>query len=194
MCGTYYVDDETLNEIERVIREVDNKIRVEHYRKDIHPTDFAPIIVRDNNNASIVSKQWGYPGFNNKGVIFNARSETVIEKKMFRYGITSNRAVIPARHFYEWNSCKEKNVFTRIEGGPIFLAGFYDRFGESERFVIITTKANETMEKVHDRMPLILENSQVLTWLFDDSKANVILHQKPVLLNRDSKYEQQSLF
>ena len=52
---------------------------------------------------------------------------------------------------------------------------------------------NESMIKVHDRMPLILEKGQLKDW-FDDRKMEQILHQVPVQLKREAEYEQQSLF
>lgn len=49
------------------------------------------------------------------------------------------------------------------------------------------------MKKIHDRMPLILEREQITDW-FDNNKMPVLLHQTPTLLNRQTEYEQQSLF
>ena len=37
MCGRYYVDDDTAREIEKVVREVDEKLRRER-RGDIYPS------------------------------------------------------------------------------------------------------------------------------------------------------------
>ena len=68
-----------------------------------------------------------------------------------------------------------------------------DWFENERRFVIMTTAANESMIKVHDRMPLILEKGQLKDW-FDDRKMEQILHQVPVQLKREAEYEQQSLF
>ncbi len=73
------------------------------------------------------------------------------------------------------------------------MAGFCDWFENERRFVILTTDANESMRKVHDRMPLILEKEQLEDW-FDDRKLEELLHQIPVLLKRETEYEQQSLF
>lgn len=70
---------------------------------------------------------------------------------------------------------------------------FCDWFENERRFVIMTTAANESMIKVHDRMPLILEKGQLKDW-FDDRKMEQILHQVPVQLKREAEYEQQSLF
>ena len=57
----------------------------------------------------------------------------------------------------------------------------------------MTTAANESMIKVHDRMPLILEKEELEDWL-DDKKMEQILHQVPVQLKREAEYEQQRLF
>ena len=74
------------------------------------------------------------------------------------------------------------------------MAGFYDLTDGGERFVIITTQANASVIKVHDRMPLILEKSQIKDWLSDDSAVENLLRQTPVLLDRETEYEQQTLF
>lgn len=42
-------------------------------------------------------------------------------------------------------------------------------------------------------MPLILEREQITDW-FDNNKMPVLLHQTPIQLNRQTEYEQQSLF
>ena len=51
--------------------------------------------------------------------------------------------------------------------------------------MILTTAANESMIKVHDRMPLILEKEQMEDW-FDNEKMQVILLQKPAKYNTDA--------
>ena len=75
----------------------------------------------------------------------------------------------------------------------LYMAGFCDWFENEKRFVILTTKANASMEKTHDRMPLILEKEQLADW-FDDKKMEQLLQHTPVMLKREAEYEQQSLF
>ena len=74
----------------------------------------------------------------------------------------------------------------------MFLAGFYNLYDGQERFVILTTDANETMP-VHNRMPLILEREEIGDWIFDDIRAKEILHQVPARLKGSSEYVQQTL-
>lgn len=68
------------------------------------------------------------------------------------------------------------------------------QFEDGMRFVILTTEANTSMKPVHDRMPLILEQNEIVPWILDNEKAGDILHKTPCLLERKSDYEQLSLF
>lgn len=123
----------------------------------------------------------------------NARAESVMERSAFHNGIRYHRLLIPASGFYEWNAQKECSTFTRGDGQALYMAGFCDWFEGERRFVILTTAANDSMLKVHDRMPLILEQEQIPDW-FDDTRLETILRQTPVMLHRETEYEQLSLF
>ncbi|MDD7051091.1 MAG: SOS response-associated peptidase [Lachnospiraceae bacterium] len=200
MCGRYYVDDETAREINKIIRLADEKVRkaasanIQLQAKNIHPTEAAPVLMVTNQELSCKLQRWGFPGYQGKQVIFNARSESALEKKMFRDSIEYRRIVIPATWFYEWNRNKEKNIFYSKEQPVLFMAGIYNRYQDEDRFVILTTEANASMKPVHDRMPLILEESEIIPWIFDGEKTKALLHKVPCLLERRSDFEQMSLF
>ena len=115
-----------------------------------------------------------------------------MDKPSFKNGILYHRLAVPASGFYEWNSMKEKNTFTRTDSPVLYMAGFCDWFENECRFVILTTEANDSMRKVHDRMPLILEEEQLADWFYNE-KMSRILHQTPVMLKRQAEYEQQCL-
>ncbi len=211
MCGRYYVDDNTVREIEKVIRQMDERFSIEsragvsqNMRKlstgDIHPTELAPVLVTEHGAVGCRMLRWGLPGFVPKEggrkrlVIFNARSETAMDKPAFREGLQSRRIVVPAAWFYEWNCRKEKNMFRRQDSPVLFMAGCYNHYEDGDRFVILTTAANASMEPVHDRMPLILEENEIGAWLFDGSRTKELLEKKPCLLERKADYEQMTLF
>lgn len=240
MCGRYYVDDDTAGEIEKVIRQVNEKLRVqkaEHgesaaaertagrrekesvpqkqeLRKDklpampsgdIYPTVSAPVIGAGcgpggGQIAECRMLCWGMPGFapkenGKKGqVLFNARSETAMEKPTFREAVKSCRIVIPAAGFYEWNRKKEKYRFRRKDSPVLFMAGCFRHYEDGERFVILTTAANESVEPVHDRMPLILEPEEIAAWIWDGERTKGLLEKQPCLLERETDYEQMTLF
>ena len=144
MCGRYYADDETAREIEKVIRQVNEKLKktagkennIMLQGRDIHPTESAPVLTVSDYGVDWRFQRWGFPkqqyGMKGKQVIFNARSEAALEKKMFRESVEKRRIVIPASWFYEWNQNKEKNIFYRKDQPTLFMAGFYNVYGNEE--------------------------------------------------------------
>lgn len=195
MCSRYYFDNDTMNDILNIVVETDASLRGMQTDRDIYPTDDAAVIIRNAAGGVKLSKiKWGYPGINGSGIIINARAESALDKKMFQGGIRHRRAVIPAGYFYEWNRSKEKNTFRRKDRDTVYMAGFYDLTDAGERFIVITTQANASMIKIHDRMPLILEKRQIKDWVLDDTAVGHFLRQTPVLLDRETEYEQQTLF
>ncbi len=201
MCGRYYVDDETAREIEKLVWQMDERKRQESLRAvdrivvgDIYPGKDAPVLRGEDGFICCGWQRWGFPGFQGKKLIFNARCESALEKPMFRDSILHRRIVIPASWFYEWNIRKEKYTFKRKNMPVMFMAGFCRQYEDGEHFVILTTAANTSMKPVHDRMPLILEQEKITEWITDDTKTESILYQTPCLLERNTDYEQMSLF
>lgn len=197
MCGRYYIDEETARAIEELVRGIDRDLRAERLgimkSGDVMPHDMAPVIVASSGHLSVKRQQWGFPGLAGKGIIINARAETALEKQMFCDGVLSRRAVIPASKFYEWNRNRDRITFMREDGGRLFMAGFYNRFEDGDHYMILTTAANESMVQTHGRMPLLLEQSQVKSWILDGSKTREFLRQKPAPLSKEAEYEQISL-
>lgn len=201
MCGRYYIDDETSGEIERLVRRLDERRRQESLEAvrrtmagDIHPGNDAPVLSEKGGAVCCSWQRWGFPGFDGRKLIFNARCESALEKPLFRESVLHRRVVIPASRFYEWNPRKEKNTFYRSDGPVLFMAGFCKRYGDGEHFVILTTAANASMKPVHERMPLILEREETAEWIADPGRAEELLKKTPCLLERKADYEQLSLF
>ena len=197
MCGRYHFSAELLDEIRDLTEQKDWKLELGVLDRDIHPGDTAPVITAAGDQGGSLRacrQKWGYPGPGGKGLVFNARSESVFEKRMFRDSVSTRRAVVPVSWFYEWNKNKEKFTFTKEGSRILFLAGFYGRYEDGEHFVILTTQANASMAPVHSRMPLVLEREQVRDWILDSAKTKELLGQEPPQLDRDCEYEQQTLF
>ena len=107
----------------------------------------------------------------------NAKSETAFEKPSFRKAIASQRCVIPANGFVEWQTVDKDKIpyFIKPSDSDLFLfGGLYDTWINPitheavNTFSIITTDANPLMAEIHNtkkRMPFILENSKLDAWL-----------------------------
>ena len=137
---------------------------------------------------------WGFPQYQKKGLLINARAETALERRTFCDSVRHRRCIIPAKHFYEWDSDKNKITFFREDRPVLFMAGFYNRFQNEERFMILTTQANASVNPVHNRMPVVLDESELEDWVYDDKFTEYVLHKTPPEFRREQEYEQQSLF
>ncbi len=203
MCGRFSIDETVIPEIEAIVGYVDSRLRGGFCGgacgRDIHPSEEAPVLAADScgkmqNGPCIAWYRWGVPGFDGKRLIFNARAESAAEKRMFREGVRAHRVAVPGSSFYEWNGKKEKFTFRRTDGEALFMAGFCVWTDGGERFVILTTEANESMAPVHSRMPLILEKNEVVSWITEEERLEEFLKKRPGPLERQSDYEQLSLF
>ena len=122
---------------------------------------------------------WGYPGFEKGQLIFNTRTESALEKRMFQSGVTSGRVLIAAACFYEWDARKEMFRFSDPSASVLFLAGISQIFDGIRRYSILTTEPNASVRLIHMRMPLILAPEDALPWLDDDSASIELLHKTP---------------
>lgn len=108
---------------------------------------------------------------------FNARYESLENKRSFSGAFSSRRCLIPVKGFYEWQHFENKKIPWYIyhsKGEILSLAGLWDEWIESRTgeiyntFTIITVDANDLMAKIHNsgkRMPVILERSSEKKWL-----------------------------
>lgn len=178
MCSRYFTEDKRTG-----------------MRTEIHPCDEAAVYVSGSDGRIETRKMcWGFRALkgNVDNLVFNARSETVAEKVMFRESFLYRRCVVPAAGFYEWNRAGEKAVFEPEKRETLYFAGVYRMEDGMPRFVILTTQANESMVKIHDRMPLIIKQEQIEEWLGGLESSRALLGQVPERLKKSMEYEQQA--
>jgi putative SOS response-associated peptidase YedK len=109
----------------------------------------------------------------------NARLETAAEKPMFASSYSGRHCMVLADGYYDWRTVGNRKQPYRITlktGEPFAMAGIYARepteFDTAEKnpvnFAILTTKANDAVSYIHDRMPIILPLGRKKLWLPPD--------------------------
>ena len=167
MCGRFHIDI-TEPEWRDIIYEVQRRNPGETVKQgDVCPTDKTPVIVARGGRATPGLLAWGYDKpAGAKGVIINARAETVTERPMFASDFMQRRCLIPASGFYEWSRDKTKYLY-RKPRGLLYLGGFYRTRGGKSTFVILTKEATPPVSAVHDRIPVIIDGADAEYWLTD---------------------------
>ena len=106
--------------------------------------------------------------------MINARSDTVAEKPAFRAAFRRRRCLVPMAGFYEWQKVADRKVphFIRLLNADLFAAaGLYEYWQDKagvehiESYTILTTDANAMMQRLHDRMPVLLHEADYDAWL-----------------------------
>lgn len=118
--------------------------------------------------------------FDSKFATFNARIETVEDKPTFRNAWKkSQRCLIPMTGYFEWKGEKgDKQPFyiTNRDEGIIVTAGLYEVWGDNQRScTMLTMPANEELQKIHPRMPIMLNKDSATNWLSGKLDKNSLI-------------------
>jgi putative SOS response-associated peptidase YedK len=166
MCGRYIANSEDeIMEIREILKQISMRLAsdadVPAALSEIFPTHEVLFI---NKAFELTRAKFGLEKWDKKGVIINARSENY-ESNYFRQ-FAGNRCIIPAHDYYEWQTMPDKKkikyAFTTESKHGIFMAGIYDK---DSRFAVITKPAEEEIEFIHLRMPVIIRAEQAGDWL-----------------------------
>ena len=146
------------------------------------PTEKAVIIASSAGEVKARQANFGlYPSWmdrqSSSARFYNARLETVDQKAAFREAFAKRHCLIPANGFYEWreeNNQKQPYLFQRKDSELIMLAGLWEARIEQDlpiySFTILTTEPNSLMSEYHNRMPVIMRDENLHSWL--ENKAD----------------------
>lgn len=152
-------------------------------RYNVAPTQPVLGLVPGDEGWAAAQFFWGAaPGTVGGARHINARAETVSALPSFRAAFRSRRCLIIADGFYEWRrngNSKTPIYIRRIDQRPFAFAGLWNESLQADgtsqfTCTIITTRPNDLMRPIHDRMPVILPRRQYETWLDPESKPALL--------------------
>jgi putative SOS response-associated peptidase YedK len=194
MCGRFVVAS-AQDELVGVLRVdiVGHELPPPSY--NVAPTSTAAIVLdsmkTDLPMRRLEPARWGLvPGWAKDPKVgvraFNARSEELEDKPMFRGALAKRRAVVPASGYYEWKTVdgvKTPHYIHSAGDEPLFFAGLYEWWKDPAKaddapdrwllsFTILTRDAVGHLGSIHDRMPLFVDADHADAWL-DPTTDNV---------------------
>lgn len=181
MCGraykTYTVDELAFQQLNR------RPLRLLDFRPNYNlaPTQETEVVLVRDDERTVEAFRWGLIpawaatiGGAAKYSLINARGEEVAEKRSYRHAFRRRRCVVPLSGFYEWqrDGARKRPHAIHLQDARIMsVAGVWERWQPAGRpepvhsFSIVTTHANDFMARIHDRMPVILDERDVELWL-----------------------------
>ena len=181
MCGRYSIT--TPPEAIQRIFEVPERLNMPA-RYNVAPTQDAPVVRLGDDDARHLNQlRWGLVPFwaDDPGIgarMINARAESAADKPAFRVAFQGRRCLVVADGFYEWQKPaikggrKQPFRIVRHDERPFAFAGLWERWQQPESeappletFTILTTDANARVRPIHERMPVMLDETQFDGWL-----------------------------
>lgn len=119
--------------------------------------------------------------------MINARAESLLEKPAYRRAAIGRRCLVPADGWYEWQASptardakgkqRKQPFFTHLaDGGRLAFAGVFEFWRDPQcadddplawrtTYAIVTTEAEPGLDRIHDRMPMVLPPGRWDAWL-----------------------------
>lgn len=125
---------------------------------------------------------------------FNAKAETITTSRLYAQPWkAAKRCLVPIDGFYEWDKyqSKPKPAYHIVmgDGEPYCLAGLWSTWRRGDEsvdsFTVITCEPNSLVERLHNRMPVILAPEDYRTWLDPETpleRAQALLKPYPAEL------------
>ncbi len=192
MCTRFYVEPDT-EEIRDIIAEVQKSQLAKRYIKagnailtsgEIQPSNVVPVIATAKNGSKAAfPMKWGFqiPG---KTLVVNARVETVAEKPTFKESWEKHRCIIPASWYFEWEhqignngqkKAGDKYIIQPKGSSMTWLAGIYRIEDGLPVFALLTREPTAQLQRIHERMPLIMPEELVINWICPYINPKVML-------------------
>lgn len=185
MCGRYVSPDTAA--IERAWQIGRSTANAFPRRFNVAPTMSIPVL-RGGSELVLIEARWGFipPWWKQRkppSNCFNARSEEVAAKPMWRDAYSQARCLVPAEGWYEWSGAdridaetgevkayRQPHFIFRPDRRPLCFAGLMSLWkvdGQVPRITcaILTRGAGASLSRIHERMPVVLPESSFTAWL-----------------------------
>eukprot|EP01041_Mallomonas_annulata_P006847 gene6847-13869_t len=158
--------------------------------ENLSPGNSVPVLLVTENTGDkeIRTMTWGLvPSFISSDTekpeffkMYNARSESLLEKPSFKHLISRRRCVVIIDGYYEWKveaGKKQPYYLYFADNRPMTVAGLYDIW-KSDHFcndekpnifytvTMLTGPSSPTIQCIHIRQPVILNDDLIDTWLY----------------------------
>tara|TARA_B100001113_G_scaffold310388_1_gene273571 strand:- start:4 stop:648 length:645 start_codon:yes stop_codon:yes gene_type:complete len=173
MCGRY-VNKNTIDDLIDFFG-LDHSIDISSQHNpsyNICPTQYSPVLFKSMGSLKIEDMSWGLITSWAKDISFaskliNARIETIKQKPSFKNLVKKNRCIVIANGYYEWIKTSEgkQPVYIHSKDRVILMAGLWTSWDEVNSFTIITKSSEGILKKIHHRMPLLINYSDMNTYL-----------------------------
>ena len=192
MCGRF-ASYKNLNKLKNIFDVINSDFNITQ-SYNVSPGQDVNIILNYKFENYLLSSNWGYNFINSKTQnnqsVINSRIETINSKLLFKDSFLKRKCIIPVNGYFEWSQQEgeKKPYFIQLGAGElIYLAGVWrkEKYNDDKRrvFSIITKAANSKINKIHHRMPVVLNANNAQDYLEINDNHLIFNNYEDVDLN-----------
>ena len=188
MCGRFELKTTFDNLPEVLKNDYPTRLSTKYETQNlIRPTD-PVLVIKNEGKMKTTFMHWGYisswakyPFDKERPRPFNARLETVAEKRLFSGSWKQKRCLIPASGFFEKTfRIRKKNYET------FWLGGIWSKWtspdgSEIESCCVLTTEPNDLIKPIHHRMPVVVPNGYEEKWTEEGKDSYELKNLIPII-------------
>jgi putative SOS response-associated peptidase YedK len=146
---------------------------------NVAPTTIVPIIrLGDDGVLELTEARWGliphwWKDAKPPSLTFNARSEEAAQKPTWRQSLKSQRCLMPASGWYEWQATKtpKQPYFIHAPDAEVLaFAGLWAEWQQADApatlsCALLSKVAADSINGIHHRMPVVVKPEHFEDWL-----------------------------
>jgi putative SOS response-associated peptidase YedK len=183
MCNHYHKKREVIGwAVTKVPRAVMGYTPQVEFAEHTFPKYPAPVMIQEHGTRTLVEMRWGVQRFIGQGKtkpVTNARNDKLLSRT-WKACAEQRRCLIPATGYFEPGLGPvgaKGEMFFRVKEWPMFFfAGLWDINPDGAAFTMVTTEPNDYVRPYHDRMPVVLAESDWELWLGDEPLSVELLN------------------
>ena len=156
MCGRFHFGVLPNSKGDQIKQRAE-KLNLVYKQGEIFPTDNVLCVIPKESKIDLSVMKWGIKA---KSLLINAKVETINDRPTYN-AIKNNRCAVICNGFYEWDKDKNK-YYIESQDEYMYLACI---FNESNELVILTTASDSDFKNIHDRRPLIMNQSEMINYV-----------------------------
>ena len=188
MCGRFQLKTEFKNLPDLLKKDIPIGLSQKYEPQELIKPGHPILVLKNEVKTQTSIMLWGFisewstdPFDQTRPKPFNARSESVENKKLFRGSWRNKRCLIPASGFIE-----KGHIISRKDSQVFWLGGLWNRWmshegSEIDSCCVLTTQPNDLVKRFHNRMPVIIPNGLEEEWITSIKSTNEINSLKSLM-------------
>ena len=190
MCGRFELNTSFVKLPKVLKQDYTSGLEIKYKPQDLIRPNEPVLVIKNEGKMKTTFMYWGFispwtkdPFDKERPRPFNARSETVAEKKLFSGSWKYKRCLIPSSAFFEKRFRIRKENYETFWLGGIWSKWSSPDGAEIESCCVLTTEPNDLIKSLHHRMPVVVPNGFEEKWTEQVKDFDELKELLPIMMS-----------